>query len=474
MRSPQTTGRRRPRFGKTLVAFAVMLPAILGLVGLVIDSGLLMATQRQAQNAADAAAVAAAMDLYRGASGATATATANTFLSNNGISGVTLTLNGGSTNGLNTPPTTGPHAGESAYVEAYVTVPISTTFIQILGVNKSQQVTARAVAGYEPNSSGEGAIVLNPNAVPGIEFKGNNSQLIVQGSVVVNSEGGGFDQFGNTVTTLADGSSPLSGVDAVVTHATPSIIATDIQVVGGVDTLNNFKEYDSAFNPPYDPSNTQSPVHALSPVASDPLLSLPTPNSSNNSAYTTVWANENADPLQPGIYSSITINGSKTFSPGIYVIEGGNLSIRGSGTVTGSGVMFYFTSNGFNAASGLPDSNDGSTVPTGGGAGGGTLVMSGNPTVTFTPISDASSPFYGVLFYQRRLNTASPTLTGNGSSVNVSGTIYAKWAQFQLAGIGTYNAQFIVGSLQLSGNGSVTINGAGKNFGKANLVYLVE
>jgi hypothetical protein len=57
---------------------------------------------------------------------------------------------------------------------------------------------------------------------------------------------------------------------------------------------------------------------------------------------------------------------------------------------------------------------------------------------------------------------------------NLTGTAYAKWAAFSLAGQGKYNAQFIVGSMSISGNATVTINARGKNFGKANLVFLVE
>ena len=46
---------RRP--GKVLVLFTMLLPVLLGLVGLVVDGGLMMAAQRRVQNAADAAAL---------------------------------------------------------------------------------------------------------------------------------------------------------------------------------------------------------------------------------------------------------------------------------------------------------------------------------------------------------------------------------------------------------------------------------
>jgi Flp pilus assembly protein TadG len=479
----RAAGRTRP--GTTTVLFVLLVPVLLGMTGLVIDGGLVLAAQRQAQNAADAAAMAAAFDKYRGASDATALATANTFLASNGLSGA-LTLNAGANNALNIPPQDPGNTGSlytqaantqaANYVEVIVSKPVHTLFIQVLGVNANQQVTARAVAGFESVGSGEGAIVLDPNAVPGIDFKGNNAQLLVNGPIVVNSRGGGVDQYGQTVTTLADGSTPLPPY-AVATHATPSIIATDIQVVGGIDTLNNFRAYDPAFSPSYyDPSNTDRPVFALAPIGLDPLLSLPTPNSSNNPSYNVVNPPPNGTTYSPGIYTSgLSITGSATFLPGIYVFKGVDLSLGGTGTITGTGVMFYFTdgtlTTGYSPTTGLPDANDGSTR---GSVLGAKLTMSGSPTVTLTPYNNASSPFYGMLFYQRRQNTSVSKLTGNGTSVQLTGTIYAKWANFDLAGQGTYGAQFVVGSLLLSGNGLVTINATGKNFGKANLVFLVE
>ena len=67
--------RRHNRSGSTLVIVAILLPVLLGMVGLVIDGGIIMAGQRQTRNAADAAAMAAAQDLLQGRSTTTAVAT---------------------------------------------------------------------------------------------------------------------------------------------------------------------------------------------------------------------------------------------------------------------------------------------------------------------------------------------------------------------------------------------------------------
>ena len=55
-----TTVARSHRRGNMLTMFAVLLPAILGLTGLVIDYGVLRVKYRLVQHAADSAATAAA------------------------------------------------------------------------------------------------------------------------------------------------------------------------------------------------------------------------------------------------------------------------------------------------------------------------------------------------------------------------------------------------------------------------------
>src|SRR5665811_191390 len=100
--SIRSVGQKRS--GKAMFLFVLVLPVLLGMLGLVLDGGLMMVASRQARNAAYAAARAAALDKLRGATDATALATANSFLTTNGLSGVTLTLNGGANNALNIPP----------------------------------------------------------------------------------------------------------------------------------------------------------------------------------------------------------------------------------------------------------------------------------------------------------------------------------------------------------------------------------
>jgi Flp pilus assembly protein TadG len=447
------------RRGTVLVATAIVLTALIGLLGLVIDAGQLMIAHRQTQNAADAAATAAAMDMLSGNSQSTAKITAATFVQQyNGLATAIVTVN--------IPPASGPHSSSSQYAEAIVSYPVAMRFIQVLGVASKQTVVARAVAGYEGSSNGASVLVLDPNARPGFSASGNGS-LKVNGTFVDNSNGGGMNQLGKPLNNGNTGS-------AISLSGNATLSAINVESVGGVTTSGNasIQNYNGG---------SQSPLQTGVAIAPDPLLNLPTPTTANgaiatNYAAVNLSGNQSAT-LSPGVYPSINLSGnaSATFNPGIYVIAGGGMSISGNGNATGSGVMIYNTGSNYNVNTGLPDSADLSQAPpASGNASFGALSLSGNGSILFTPVATASSPFDGMGFYQRRLNTQPISISGNGSVGAFKGTIYAKWAPLTLSGNGTYASQFVVQSMTLSGNASITVDSTGQNLAKINLTYLVE
>ena len=211
---------RSHRHGTVLVITAIVLIALVGLLGLVIDGGQMMTAHRSTQNAADAAATAAAMDLSIGNTKSTATATATSFVQQyNGLLTATVTVN--------IPPASGPHAGNSNYAEAIVSRPMYRLwFIPVLGDATLQTVTARAVAGTEGVNVSAGVIALDTNARPGIGLSGNGT-LKVNGSVLVNSQGGGLTASGQPINNGNTG-------DAISTSGNGSLYATSVQSAGGV------------------------------------------------------------------------------------------------------------------------------------------------------------------------------------------------------------------------------------------------
>lgn len=450
--------RRLRRPGTILVITAIVLIALVGLLGLVIDAGQLMTAHRKTQNAADAAATAAAMDILTGRSNSTATATATTFVQqHNGLPSATVTVN--------IPATSGPHAGRSRTVEVAVSQPVPVQFIRILGVGASQTVTARTVAVVEPVGVSAGVIALDTNARPGVNLNGNGT-LKVNGSILVNSDGGGLTEDGQSI---ANGN---SGV-AISTPGNGKVYALDVQSVGGVSDPTEIINYNT--------SNSQSPLHTGTVMQPDPYQYLPAPTTSNGAVATNFGAvsisgNENVT-LSPGVYTSIktSANVDVILNPGIYIITGGGITMSGNSTLSGEGVMLYNTGSDYNANTGLPDSGDGTSLPPASGSPTfGGVSITGNAALNLTPYSNAASPFDGMVLFQRRLNTQPLTLAGNGSSDVLSGTVYAKWAPLDLSGNGTFNAQFVVQKVDISGNGTLVLNIADQHLAQSDQVFLVE
>ncbi len=450
--------RREGRKGTILVVMALLLAVMVAMVGIVLDGGQLMLTHRRCQNAADAGATAAALEILRGRSNGEAGAVATTFAQQyNGMSAATVAVN--------IPPASGPHAGDSRYVEVLVDDPVATRLIQVLGGPTTRTVSARAVAGWEPVNINGLVMALNGAARPGLRMTGNGS-LKVNGTVFVNSNGGGLNEYGQPINNGNSG-------NAIETSGNGSIQAVDVESVGGVNDPSKITNYDSG--------SSQSPLHTGVAPQSDPFEFLPPPTTANGAVATNYGAvklsGTQSVTLSPGVYTSIsaTSNVTVTMQPGIYVITGGGVSLSGNATLSGSGIMLYNTGSDYNVNTGLPDSGDGSSSPpAGGNPTFGALSITGNGSLNLTSYTNAASPYDGLLFYQRRLNTQTMDLSGNAALDSMKGTVYAKWATLNLSGNGTMNTQFVVGEVNFTGNGTLTIEEGNQHYADSDRVFLVE
>lgn len=457
------------RGGAILVKFAILVPVLFAWVGLVIDTGLLLSTKRQMQNAADAAALAAAMDLLRIRQGVSLphdlTGSARNYAHLNGLEESVEPE-------VYNPPATGPYAGDDNYVEVVITKPLRTWFIQVVGVNTDQEVRARAVAGLEASTLTDVLVVLNPNPSgqgAGLDASGGGT-IQVFGSIRVNAEGS---------KAILPGSQLGKGT---------GIFAENVTVVGDIGGQGASYIFDNSTYPnstPLDPSKiTTGDLPASDPYAylATPTLDSGVVNATNQGdvSYSVPKAGETLY-IEPGIYSSISITGGNAgtveFKPGIYVLSPthnvtNTLVINNSGgQVIGNGVMFYNTGSDYSATSGLPDSQDGFTLGSSSAFFGGININT--QSLTLTPYRSAGSPFDGMVFYQRRWNTEDLSVQANASNVNVTGAIYDKWGAVKLAGGGaSFNSPFVVGSLNVTG--SATLRAPTTQESKPNQVYLVE
>jgi hypothetical protein len=466
--------QQRSRRGKVLVLLAISLPAICGLIGLLIDGGLMITNGRQLQHAADAAATAAATEKRWGKSNAQALAVAEQFVrEHHGFADAMVTLN--------CPPTTGKFAGSNRHLEIIVEQQQPTFFMRILNGRFSETISARAVGGWEASSIPAAIVVLDPNPPPfevaplppllpslpailgGLEVLGIG-KVEVDGAIHVNTEWGGVDENNQKIGSP----SGLLGLSHAVA-ATPLISlsklkARELRVVGGVDQLNNYGKLRSS-----DPPVLQA---GRLPVP-DPFRDLPAPTLSNDpvNVKTTMHGGKTivglpligpTITLQPGVYEFIdVVSGKVVFQPGVYIIRNKNpltqisLSIV-AGEVTADGVMFYITdSSTYTPVNGTPDAFDGESSPPNGGLTGTLLpaavINIGLLGSRFKGLNDPSSPFHGMLVYQRRhdrrpLVFVQENLLGDGY---IRGNVYSKWGHTILAGKGDIDLRFATGTMRI-------------------------
>lgn len=469
----------KSRRGYVLILVALLLPLLIGMVGLTVDGGLLLASHERAQNIADATARSVAIAMKNGAT--------HGSLQSLGES-VAFGLNSlprdskktdGSQVVIQHPPVSGPFTGDTAFVEVLVSHPLDTTFIQILGTPTSHlSTTARAVAGYRSIQREAGVVILDPTASPGLGVSGTNSKLLVDAAIIVYTNRKGDNEYGTTVGQLSSGQSSV-----MMGGSGSTLTASELIVSGGVDDEMNYRApdvqelhagtNDMVDDPFHDQAATRLPIPIVAngvvntqfgnvSVSNGATKDLVSPNEYNSTTGLTT--------LNPGIYNKITINAGKVaFLPGIYVLQnqsgGGNIMSITGGTVTATGVMFYNTGSTWDPITGGDDQNDLATdsqiFPADNKTQFAGITLNG-PVVSMSPINvglgDPKRVFQDMVFYQRRVNTQDIN-SNNGASFpgGVSGRIYAKWAQLKVSGNGTYNFSIVVGSMASNGNATITV-----------------
>jgi Flp pilus assembly protein TadG len=345
--------KRNSEAGQTLIAVALMLVVLLGALGLAIDMGYLRYMKRQLQTAADAAAIAGALEINScgGSSGCSNLIDAAQKASGeNGFTDGTR----GVTVAVNNPPTTAgdPHSGDAHYVEVIVSQPEPSHFANVFGVSS----TTLSARGEARMTSGNCVYTLNDLDT---HASGLTSQcgLVVEGDLDCDSGG--------------------------------SITAPRI-AIGTSGSLS----LRCATNP--------SPVHIPTPTPRDPLARLTKPSVSPCGTSTSDPYTGSPGPLDFKTGSNVTLN------PGVYcggiIIEAG-ANVTFAGATTGA---FVLTSTS--------GSNGGLTVTGGTLAGSSVTIYNYGPrgAINFNSGSanlaaPTSGAYEGVLFFQDANDTNDPT-----------------------------------------------------------------
>ncbi len=382
------------RRGAIAALIAVSLVGLIGVAAIAIDGGMLLDDHRHVQAAADAAALAAAADLWTNytanngtdpsgtaKASALATAAANGF-NNDGVTSIVT---------VNIPPQSGNFAGKAGFAEVIIQFNQPRGFSTIFGAG-ALPVTGRAVAKGIPGDIG--ILVLDPHLKDACEIDGN-----------VNIQNGG-QVFSNSDNTVAN-DFPFSG--SIYIASTATIRCAGLNFVSSL--VNNGTVI-------YTNGGGASSYTAL---VVDPLANIPEPTTTGLPNYGSVTVNSDTT-LQPGVYTNITIGGggnspTVTLAPGIYYLANGGSLQFNAGSLQGTGVMIFDATGGdqvFNPAGGTinlrpPTASTGGTWPTG----------------------TTSATYSGISFWVPRSQT-NEVHVESGYNLTMPGTWYAQGGEFDI------------------------------------------
>ncbi len=313
---------RNGRRGVILVITAMIFPVMLAFLGLALDVGVIFDLKRRQQAAADAGAMGAAHELFRGNSDLVTDAARNDAAINGfahyGLSGgnpdVTVTVNYPYT-----------FNGQTGFVEVINEErDVPTTFLRVVG-QKMATVQSRAVAGLVRNYGDGCVFALNPTMKFALKMSGQGT-LLANCGIMVNSNspraidlsmqaclksnkwigtGGGFDSGGSACYSPYPTQYAMPMYDPMAYMAQPPIPLAASSIFGDVQVTAALCE-------------NQTPSSAFT---------------CDNGTY--VW--------EPGQYGILRANtGNHVFNAGIYVITR-RLAFTTGGTITGTEVGFYGT-----------------------------------------------------------------------------------------------------------------------------------
>ncbi len=401
---PTALRRRIERFyadpaGGSAIYTALMIPILLGAVGMGSEIAVWHTQSRSMQTVADAAALAGAGEASRhpGEQAMIEAAIAADAAANG------LDTSTGDSIEIRWPPTTGVLAGDNRAVEVIVQRPALALFSTLFG-DEQRTIAARAVA---RRNSASCVMVLHPNSPASLKVTGS-SQVYFPCGITVNSNA-------PTDALVQTGFSQLRS-DAYV------------EVVGGYSGTNIFP----------------TPNTGVQPME-DPLADLPAPGPWNCSddgysggGKVNVGDNTTFDPWNEGNMDGILVFCKEVrlqgqnihFNPGIYVFDSG-ITSNGGAETTGTDVMWYFA----------PTPGNGITIN-----GGSSLNL----------VATASGPYAGIVMFQDQSSPMTVIRLTGGTQQYLDGIVYLPKGDVKYSGglSDVYGSptMLIVSKVDFSGN----------------------
>ena len=294
--------------GSILVWSAFAMPVVFGMAGLGLDTGIWFLERRVMQSAVDSAALSASLARTAGGNQTQIEAAVQaSFTKSN------FTLVASDILQVNAPPLTGPNTG-SATAVAVIVQRKPNLLLASLVTSQTVNVRARAVSG---------AVIVGTHCILALD-EDVDSAVEFTGTAVADLNCGVASNSSSSKAIHVGGMATLS--------ADPAQAYGDIFVEGSATLITN--------SPPQ--PNSPRVTDPFGPQGRDlqiPLLGTctPVPDLSGMSGTIT---------LNPGHYCGDLVIENKTvvFTPGTYIFESGNISIKAGSVVTGDGVTFILTS----------------------------------------------------------------------------------------------------------------------------------
>jgi Flp pilus assembly protein TadG len=383
----------RDRSGGIAVTLALTVPILVGAAGIGVETGLWYMTRRQAQTAADTAALTGALQLLRNQPGTMVSAaiadSARNGFPNAAPNSVTI----------NNPPQSGSYAGNTQAVEAIVGRQVNPLFTALFR-SSGPTIRARAVAGLQ--LQGTACILALDTTASGAVTNNGNTYINSPNCIVAaNSNNGSAITVGGNATLIAD----------------------TLWTVGG---------YSQSGSSTLTLSDTP---HTEMWALTDPYANLTVPGTGSmgttySSSSTNRTNSNTTHTYDPGRYinQDMRIQGTAYFNPGTYYLDGTNFTVDAQAVIrcncsgSGQGVTIVLTNSS--------------------GGSAGTVTINGGADVQLQAPSGAGASYAGVLFYQDR-NT--PTSTGRsqfngGASMVLNGALYFPSTELDFSGNNGSNA----------------------------------
>ena len=391
--------------GSTALLAGLLMPVFVGGIGLGAETGYWYYSHRKLQHVADVAAHAGAARLRAGERSLVRTA-ALSVAERSGFIPAQGTLV------ANTPPLSGPNVGKPLFVEVIITETRPRLFTALFS-NTIVSLRTRAVAGLSAQSSAACVLALSRTAQQAVQLGGSTNVTLADCDVASNSNAANAFEMAGAAATMTAGC---------------------VQTVGQGLSGANLKLTRCA------------QVFDNAPPVRDPYADVPEPkvegpcvNRSLRNETVTPSFNHSSGVKSIRFCKGLQFQGTVLLKPGLYIIDGSELSSNGNSTLRlapqlpgeqSPGVTIYLTN-------------------------GAELKIAANAEYDLGP--STTGPYKGILFFGSRTSAAAIQQINGTQTSRFNGAVYMPASNIKFSG----NQNITTGCTQLIGD-TVTLTGSSK------------